>query len=152
MNLGSTPPITTTTTPTTTATAGTTATTKATEPVYAEINPGGILDKDDFLKLFVAQMQHQDPSKPMDNSAMMGQMASFSTLEQISNMAKGQTQVATAINQSQTIGLIGRTVSYVDDAGVEHSGVVQKVSTAGGISTLTVGDAQVKPAWVTQVS
>jgi len=115
-------------------------------------NPGAILDKDDFLKLFVAQMQHQDPTKPMDDSAMMGQMASFSTLEQISNMAEGQAQVAAALSQGQSIGLIGKTVTYVDDAGAEHTGVVEKVSTAGGISKLTVGGVPIEPAWITEVS
>ena len=45
------------------------------------------MGKDDFLKLFVAQLQHQDPMNPMDDSEFMGQMASFSMLEQITNMA-----------------------------------------------------------------
>ena len=45
------------------------------------------MGKDDFLKLFVAQLQHQDPMNPMEDSEFMGQMASFSTLEQITNMA-----------------------------------------------------------------
>ena len=45
------------------------------------------MGKDQFLKLFVAQLQHQDPMNPMQDSDFMGQMASFSTLEQVSNLA-----------------------------------------------------------------
>ena len=116
-------------------------------------SPGANLDKNDFLKLFVAQMQHQDPSQPMDNAAMMGQMASFSTLEQISNMASANTQVAAGLAQSNAISLIGKTVSYVDKAGATHSGVVEMVSTAGGRAALTVGGVEgVDPTTVTQVS
>jgi flagellar basal-body rod modification protein FlgD len=116
-------------------------------------NPNATLDKDDFLKLFVAQMQHQDPSKPMDDTAMMGQMASFSTLEQISNMATANTRVADSLSQSHAIGLIGRTVSYLDAAGASRAGLVEKVSTVDGRSVLTVdGVDGVDPGTVVQVS
>ena len=54
----------------------------------APTDPNASLGKDDFLKLFVAQMQHQDPMNPTDNSEFMAQMAQFSSLEQMSNMAK----------------------------------------------------------------
>ena len=111
------------------------------------------MDKDDFLKVFVAQMQHQDPSKPMDDTAFMGQMASFSTLEQISNMAKANSLVADNLAQSNSISLIGRTVTYTDEAGAQQTGKVEKVTTAGGESLLTVnGVDKVSPAWISQVS
>lgn len=116
-------------------------------------NQKSSMGKDDFLKVFVAQMQHQDPSKPMDDTAFMGQMASFSTLEQITNMASANTAVASNLAQSNAIGLIGRTVSYTDAAGAAHQGAVERVTTAGGIASLTVaGQADVDPAWITQVS
>jgi flagellar basal-body rod modification protein FlgD len=115
-------------------------------------NPAGQLTKDDFLKLFVAQMQHQDPSQPMDNSQMMAQMASFSTLEQISNMATANGKVAANMQQSNAISLIGRTVTYLDGAKAEHTGKVEKVSTVKGAPVLTInGVDSIDPASVTQV-
>src|SRR3954463_494830 len=80
------------------------------------------LGKDQFLRLFVAQLQHQDPMNPMQDSDFMGQMASFSTLEQVSNMASDNAM-------SSAVGLIGRTVTYKGKDGVEHIGAVEKVST-----------------------
>jgi flagellar basal-body rod modification protein FlgD len=106
----------------------------------------GALGKDQFLKLFVAQLQHQDPMNPMSDTDMMGQMASFSTLEQITNLAASNDRAA-------TIGLIGRTVTYKGEDNEVHTGTVEKVSTVDGKTTLTVdGVVDVDPATITQVA
>ena len=104
------------------------------------------MGKDQFLKLFVAQLQHQDPMNPMQDSDFMGQMASFSTLEQVSNLASENAR-------SNAIGLLGRTVTYKDKDGAEHTGTVEKVSTKDGKPSLTVGGADgVDPSSISQVS
>jgi flagellar basal-body rod modification protein FlgD len=104
------------------------------------------LDKDDFLKLFIAQLTHQDPSSPMDANQSMDQMASFSMVEQLTNLSS-------AMTQSSAIGLIGRTVTYKDKDGALHTGAVEKVATAGGATTLTVdGTGNVTPSSITQVA
>ena len=106
----------------------------------------GDLGKDDFLKLFVAQLQHQDPMSPMENAEFIGQMASFSTLEQISNLAA-------ANEKTNAIGLIGRTVTYTDAAKQTHTGKVEKVTTVDGKPSLTVaGIDKIDPATITQVA
>ena len=46
-----------------------------------------MLGKDDFMKLLVAQMQHQDPLNPSDSSQMAAQLAQFSSLEQLTNIS-----------------------------------------------------------------
>jgi flagellar basal-body rod modification protein FlgD len=113
----------------------------------------GSLGKDDFLKLFVAQLQHQDPMNPMQDSDFMGQMASFSTLEQVSNLAAANERIATSLSSTGAIGLIGRTVTYTDANDQTHTGIVEKVTTQDGKPFLTVaGTEGVDPATITQVA
>jgi flagellar basal-body rod modification protein FlgD len=128
-----------------------TPTTGSTDP--ASRNNSASLGKDDFLKLFVSQLQHQDPMNPMQDSDMMGQMASFSTLEQISNMAVENTHIAKNLTASNAVNLIGRTVTYLDPAGESHTGVVEKVATKDGNPALTVGGVDdVDPSSISQVA
>ena len=113
----------------------------------------GMMGKNDFLKLFVAQLQHQDPMNPMQDSDFMGQMASFSTLEQVSNMATENAKIAQNLSSSTAIGLIGRTVTYTDADDVEHTGRVESVKTTDGKPSLTVGGVEnVDPSSITQVA
>jgi len=129
------------------------STIKSTEELLPKSASNGELGKDDFLKLFVAQLQHQDPMNPMNDSDFMGQMASFSSLEQISNLAAVNAQMAANLSSTSAIGLIGRTVSYVDANDQIHTGVVEKVTTAGGTPSLTVAGVDgIDPSTITQVA
>jgi flagellar basal-body rod modification protein FlgD len=109
-------------------------------------NKNAELGKDQFLKLFVAQLQHQDPMNPMQDQDFMGQMASFSTLEQVTNLAK-------ANELSQSVGLLGRSVTWTDGANGEQTGVVEKVNQKDGKTVLTIsGTAGVAPTQITQIA
>lgn len=71
------------------------------------------LERNDFLNLLVAQLQHQDPLKPMDSTDFTAQLAQFSSLEQLSNMndqLKALTTSQTALNNTQAVSYIGKTL------------------------------------------
>ena len=104
------------------------------------------IDKDGFLKLFVAQLQNQDPMNGMDSAESMQQMTAFSMVEQMTNMAAD-------VKASNALALIGRTVTYKGTDGAEHTGAVESVSTKDGKTTLTVdGQPLVDPTSITQVA
>ena len=73
----------------------------------------GELGRDDFLNLLVTQLQYQDPLNPMDSTDFTAQLAQFSSLEQLTNMNTQLGALATAqtaLNNSQAVAYIGRTV------------------------------------------
>ena len=130
-----------------------TATGSPTALTQAQSGQNAELGKDQFLKLFVAQLQHQDPMNPMQDSDFMGQMASFSTLEQVTNMASANEAIAANLHLSQSVGLIGRTVTWTDETEATHTGVVEKVSQQDGQPVLTVsGTEGVDPTTITQIA
>lgn len=64
------------------------------------------LDKNSFLKLLVTQLQKQDPTNPMNDKEFISQMAQFSSLEQMNNVANQMTKM----RASQATALIGKMV------------------------------------------
>jgi flagellar basal-body rod modification protein FlgD len=85
------------------------------------------LDKNDFLKILITQLSHQDPTQPMDDKAFIAQMAQFSSLEQMTNMSDGLTKVANLVAKSQAVSLLGNAVD-VSNGGETVSGIVQEVT------------------------
>src|ERR1044072_9288815 len=104
-----------------------------------------MLGKDDFLKLLVTQLQHQDPMNPVDDKDFMGQMAQFTSVEQLSNMATSIKLMSTASQSTQSIALIGKTVSWKKEDGSSGEGVAQSVSFTDGKITIAVGEAKIAP-------
>jgi flagellar basal-body rod modification protein FlgD len=136
------------------ATTPTGSTTNVMSGSTSVANKNGTLDKDGFMKLFIAQLQHQDPSSPMDTNESMQQMSTFSMVEQITNMASTNQKIAQSLNTSSAVGLIGRNVTYLDANDQLQSGKVERVATSkDGVSTITVGGvAGIDPSTITEVA
>jgi flagellar basal-body rod modification protein FlgD len=130
------------------------ATNQAAAPEVVPSNPSGVLGKNDFLKLMVAQLQAQDPLQPTDDSAYIGQLAQFTELEQVTNLAQTSSQSAVSQQTAQAVQLIGHTVSYVDPVtGANSQGSVQNVQISSAGAALTIdGIAGVNPTSITEVS
>ena len=112
----------------------------------------GLLGKDDFLKLLIGQLQHQDPMNPGDPSEQMGQMTQFSILEQITNLSQSQQAAAANDYDQQAISLIGKTVTYTQEDGTSATGLVEQVNFTSSGPTLTIGGVRgIAPVVVTEV-
>jgi len=61
------------------------------------------LGKDDFLKLFMAQLIHQNPMEPLNNEQFVAQMAQFTAIEQATNTASTVAQMLGAQQETNEI-------------------------------------------------
>lgn len=103
-------------------------------PAAAKAN----MDYSSFLRLFMAQMKNQDPTKPNDPTETLSQLASFSTVEQSIKLNDKLDSLLIATNANIAAGLVGKSVRSLDGS---ISGVVSSVelSANGLIATLKNG-------------
>jgi flagellar basal-body rod modification protein FlgD len=113
----------------------------AAERDYSEVN------KIDFMKLLVAQIQNQDPMSPMDNQQFTGQITQFSMLEQMEKTNANLEEsliVGQAINNTSMLGLVGKKVTVEGDKTTVAAGVPSEnmlTSELPGTATVEVKDA-----------
>lgn len=81
-----------------------------------------VLGKDDFLQLLVTKLRYQNPMDPMADEDFIAQLAQFSTLEQMNNIAEGiassnkwDFMMMQSINNNMAAGLIGREIRATYD-------------------------------------
>jgi flagellar basal-body rod modification protein FlgD len=112
------------------------------------------LGKDDFLKLMMVQLQHQDPLQPSDPSQYLAQLAQFTSLEQQTNTAKSAAQSAAEQGTTAALSLLGHSVTYTDETtGATITGTVQKVNFTGTGPMLTIaGIGGISPGDVDEVT
>jgi flagellar basal-body rod modification protein FlgD len=84
------------------------------------------LDKDDFLKILITQLQNQDPTKPLEDKEFIAQMAQFSSLEQMTNMSKEFGKVSGVLRSNEAQTLLGRKVEIANGESTV-SGMVTQV-------------------------
>ncbi|MBZ9995690.1 MULTISPECIES: flagellar hook assembly protein FlgD [unclassified Mesorhizobium] len=91
---------------TTTIPAGTNQTTTQTAKTAVDYNS--------FLKLLIAEMKNQDPTKPMDSTQYVAQLATFSQVEQSVQTNTKLDQIMQSSALSQADALIGRNITSAD--------------------------------------
>lgn len=76
--------------------------------------PKNTLGKDDFMKLFIAQMQSQDPLNPQDATQMSAQMAQFNSLEQMMNLNKTLESMLKGQSTDRAVSMVNYVGKEVD--------------------------------------
>jgi flagellar basal-body rod modification protein FlgD len=69
-------------------------------PATAASATDGLANESTFLKLLVAQLQHQDPESPADGTQFVAQLAQFSNLEQSIQMRADLDAIKAALTAS----------------------------------------------------
>jgi flagellar basal-body rod modification protein FlgD len=84
------------------------------------------LGQADFFKLLTTQLASQDPLEPMDDTAFIAQMASFSELEMTSQMNDNLERFTNLQQFQASQGYIGKKVTVIAD-GEEITGIAEAV-------------------------
>jgi flagellar basal-body rod modification protein FlgD len=111
----------------------------------------GILGKDDFLRILTTQLSHQDPSSPLQDKDFIAQMATFSSLEQMTNLNKAFDKFAKS-QMNQYTAAIGKEISWITGGPISPlTGVVTGVSTKDGNYFYMIGNEKVPMENVTEI-
>ena len=106
------------------------------------------MSANDFMTLFLAQLKNQDPTKPMDDTAMLTQLSQFTMIDTLTSLDK--TMAGTQLAQASS--LIGKHVEGKAVDGTAVSGTVEKlIQDTDGIA-LVVGGKSVQAADITVVT
>lgn len=92
---------------------------------------------EDFLKILTAQLNNQDPLKPVDNTEFVAQIAQFATLEQSRELNDKIDSLLSVQSSVQSVGLLGKTVD-IKQNGSLFSGTVSGLDLSSGTPLLTI--------------
>jgi flagellar basal-body rod modification protein FlgD len=106
--------------------------------------PAKELGKDDFLRLFVYQLQNQDPLNPMESAEFTAELARFSSLEQLYNLndnMEGMLAYQNSLNNGMSSNIIGKNIKW----GESGEGLVTGVAYDDGAAYLVVDSGERVP-------
>ena len=101
------------------------------------------MDREAFLKLLVAQLKYQDPSKPVDPSEMISQSAQLSVVDQLDAIKQQLVSTSSSDRLGLASSLIGKQIAFNDSTGAVSTAVVSSVSFSGTKTIVTAGEWQV---------
>lgn len=104
------------------ASSGAAGTGKTTGNDFRDVN------LDDFLGLLITEMQNQDPLNPMDNSQLLTQISQIREIGSTNQLTETLSTLAVGQGLTMASGLIGKSVSALDDEAKPVNGVVDRVS------------------------
>lgn len=68
------------------------------------------INQEDFIRLFLTQLQFQDPLEPVDNREFLAQLAQFTSLEQSRQTSQNTTDLLSMNATTQAVSLLNRQV------------------------------------------
>ncbi len=116
-------------------------------PISSSVSPvskpqkasASTVDYDTFLQLLVAQMKNQDPTKPMESTEYIAQLASFSNVEQTIQTNEKLDRLLNSSFIANAGSLIGKTITSADG---DVSGEIVQVKISNGFGVAVLGSGQ----------
>ncbi|HLP07269.1 MAG TPA: flagellar hook capping FlgD N-terminal domain-containing protein [Opitutaceae bacterium] len=122
------------------------------------------LDQADFLKVLATQLANQNPLEPTDNADSIAQMATFSSIQQSSELVSTLKSFMAAQGLSSAQGMLGKEVTVTTTRTVEDANGDKKTETTkttglvtavgyddSGAAVVTVGGKRYPQSSVTEI-
>jgi flagellar basal-body rod modification protein FlgD len=107
------------------------------------------LGKDDFMKLLIAQLQNQDPMKPMEDKEFIAQLATFSSLEATQKVNEQLDDLLGSQSLVQAATLIGKQATAKLTTGETLTGTISEVRMLNGKPTAVLNGREVDTSLIT---
>jgi flagellar basal-body rod modification protein FlgD len=117
-------------------------------PTDSSVTTQNTVNQSDFIKLFLAQLQFQDPLQPVDNQEFLAQLAQFSNLEQTQQTADNTNGLLVMTSSAQALTLLNKFVEFASTDGTTHTiGSVSGITfdSSGPMLSVTDNNNQVTP-------
>jgi len=101
-----------------------------------ELTRSGV-SQEDFIRLFLTQLNFQDPLEPVDNREFLAQLAQFTSVEQLRTLGENIDALLGVQASGQALGLLGRSVEVSTESG-SVIGQVTTLNYRSGKPLLTV--------------
>src|SRR5689334_14347845 len=101
------------------------------------------MDSDEFMKILLTQLTHQNPLEPMDNAEMMSQFSQLNSLQELRQIHTGMDQVSASNQVMYLASLIGKHVKANRPDGKVVEGVVEGVITEKDNPQVRIGTEEV---------
>lgn len=114
-----------------------------------------VLGKDAFLHLLVTQLRNQNPLEPLSNTEYIAQMAQFTSVEQLMNLATEMSALRHSLGIASS--LIGKVVEWTEmdtstGQPVTRRGVVDSIVVRDGEPLAKVGDQELTLDMITSLT
>jgi len=96
------------------------------------------ISQEEFIKLFLAQLNYQDPLEPVNNREFLAQLAQFSSLEQARLQNEKLDGLLTMNASDQALSLLGQEVTVNTNANQSVVGTVEAVHYKQSGASLTI--------------
>jgi flagellar basal-body rod modification protein FlgD len=100
--------------------------------------PNAGINEQDFIQLFVNELQYQDPMQPLDNSQFLTQLAQFVGIEQQSEEVTGINNLLSLDSSDESLGLLSHTVQVSNADGSTSTGKITGIQYSSNGVAVTV--------------
>lgn len=109
------------------------------------------LTAESFMKMLITELQNQDPTKPMGNEQLLGQISSMRELQSNIELSDTLKEITAGQSLTQAASLIGKQVAGKDSNDSDVDGVVDRAFVRDNKSYVAIGNTEVPVSSITSV-